>query len=105
MIIFNMFGALFMAISGLAGLLVGGFISLFTRDDSLPMGLGGFTGMAVVAACDLWYRSTHNRFRKFRYLNPFTGGMFFLVPVWIFFCAGPLVALVVMAVGKRLGLN
>ena len=102
--IFNIIGAIMLIAGLVAGFAVGGIISLISKSDDLPMSLGFLAVIVISAGSDLWFRHKYNRERgRLRYLHPVTGGMFFLLPVWLFL-ALPFGFLVVVQIGKKLGM-
>ncbi len=96
-----------MVIVGLAaGFAVVWLTSLFTRDERLPFALATLVALPIPTVWDLVYRWRHNpHLGWLRYVIPFSGGMFGLLPVWVLFGAVPMGFVLVMGIRKQLGLH
>lgn len=106
MLIFNLLGALMIAVGIAAGIAVGGITSLFSRDEQLSYALAILVALPVPTVWDLVYRCRHNLGHGWlRYVMPLSGGMFMLMPVWVLFGAVPVTGVAVLIVRKQLGLH
>ena len=106
MIFFNIIGALMLAVGLVAGIAAGGLTSLFSRKEDLQVAVGVMVAFPVMVIWDFIYRWRHNRdWGWLRYILPTTGGMFMLLPIWVWFGAIPFGGTVVMVIRKQLGMQ
>jgi hypothetical protein len=97
--IINGIGALFMVIGLAAAFAVGGLVDVIWPNAMKGVAAGSIVFFLLASALDLVFRWRNFRERgRWRFFHPFTGGMFFFVPVWIVFGLAPLIAMPVMLV-------
>ncbi|MBY0459251.1 MAG: hypothetical protein K2V38_18125 [Gemmataceae bacterium] len=91
--IVNVLGAFFMVAGLVAAFVVGGIVDAIRPNTNGGVLAGCLVFFLITPTSDLIYRWRNFRERGYwRYIHPFTGGMWFFVPIWICFGVGPLVA-------------
>src|SRR5262245_32890962 len=96
--IVNVLGAVMLIAGLIPAFLVGGLVDEIwpKANKGVPVGYMVFTLIAV--GSDLVYRWRNFRERgRIRFVHPFTGGMFFFIPIWMLFVA-PFLALPVVLI-------
>ncbi|WP_439630448.1 hypothetical protein [Gemmata sp.] len=97
--IVNGLGGLMMVIRLLAAFAVGGLVDLIWPKADSGVAVGGLMFFLLTPTSDLIYRWRTERERGLvRFIHPFTGGMFFFIPIWICFGLGPIAAGPVMMI-------